>query len=119
VFTHQQALDLLPVIKKITDESCIKVEKLLTQLESVKGHDEGLAKMLEDQINDAVSTWQCKIEKLGAEGKGLWLVDFDNGNGFYCWKYPEQSIDHLHGYSEGFQSRKKITRIAPSPISTL
>jgi len=25
----------------------------------------------------------------GLEVKGLWLVDFDNGSGYYCWRYPK------------------------------
>ena len=28
----------------------------------------------------------------GLEVKGLWLVDFDNGSGYYCWQYPEEGL---------------------------
>jgi hypothetical protein len=35
-------------------------------------------------------------------------VDFDNGDGYYCWCYPEHSITHYHGYSDGFAGRMKI-----------
>ena len=43
------------------------------------------------------------MEALGAEVKGVWLVDFDNGSGYYCWRWPETAIDHFHGYEEGFE----------------
>ena len=45
------------------------------------------------------------MRSLGLEIKGLWLVDFDSGAGYYCWKYPEPAIDHFHGYEEGFAGR--------------
>ena len=32
----------------------------------------------------------------------MFLVDFDNGEGYYCWKWPEREVDHFHGYEEGF-----------------
>jgi hypothetical protein len=33
------------------------------------------------------------------------MADFDNGEGFYCWKYPEIKINHWHGYQDGFSGR--------------
>ena len=45
---------------------------------------------------------------MGLEAKGLWLVDFDNGEGYYCWQHPEASLSHYHGYEEGFAGRMKI-----------
>ena len=45
---------------------------------------------------------------MGLEVKGLWLVDFDNGEGYYCWKYPESVVCHYHGYEDGFAGRMKI-----------
>ena len=46
-----------------------------------------------------------EMEALGADVKGLWLVDFDNGSGYYCWQYPEDGLDHFHSYEEGFAGR--------------
>ena len=45
---------------------------------------------------------------MGAQVKGLWLVDFDNGDGYYCWRHPESAITHFHDYDEGFAGRMKI-----------
>jgi serine/threonine protein kinase len=38
----------------------------------------------------------------------LWLVDFDNGQGYYCWSYPEATISHYHAYDDGFAGRMSI-----------
>ena len=55
--------------------------------------------------HQVVEEWARQIVALGAEIKGLWLVDFDSGAGYYCWKYPEPSLGHFHGYEEGFSGR--------------
>ena len=42
-------------------------------------------------LRDIVEAWAEAVRALGLEVKGLWLVDFDNGEGYYCWKYPEDT----------------------------
>ena len=108
IFSLEEARSVLPIIQKITEEASQKVRSSLALLEAVKDRDAARAKDLEATVNAAVSGWQAKVEKLGAEAKGIWLVDFDCGTGYYCWKYPENNLEHFHAYSEGFQSRVKI-----------
>ncbi len=55
-----------------------------------------------------MSRWAREMEALGLEVKGLWLVDFDTGGGYYCWKWPEQGLEYYHGYEEGFGGRTRI-----------
>jgi len=35
-------------------------------------------------------------------------VDFDSGAGYYCWKWPEESLSFFHGYQEGFAGRIRL-----------
>ncbi|HEX7581257.1 MAG TPA: DUF2203 family protein, partial [Thermoanaerobaculia bacterium] len=35
-------------------------------------------------------------------------VDFDCGAGYYCWSWPEESLDFFHGYKEGFAGRVRL-----------
>lgn len=104
----EQARSLLPVIRRVTEEASQEVKKIMAVLEAVRHKDQEKAQDLEDKINRIVSNWQSKVEKLGGEGKGLWLVDFDCGSGYYCWKFPETELDHFHSYTEGYQARVKI-----------
>ena len=60
------------------------------------------------RIRDVVSRWIRAMEALGVEVKGPWLVDFDNGQGYYCWRWPEERLEHYHGYEEGFAGRIRI-----------
>ena len=63
---------------------------------------------IDAQIHDVVSRWVRAMEALGVEVKGPWLVDFDNGQGYYCWRWPEERLEHYHGYEEGFAGRIRI-----------
>ena len=48
------------------------------------------------------------MEELGIEVKGPGLVDFDSGDGYWCWRWPEEALDYYHGYDEGFAGRVRI-----------
>jgi hypothetical protein len=44
------------------------------------------------------------------EVKGLWLADFDSGDGYYyCWQLGEEDIEHFHRYEVGFAGRRPIS----------
>ncbi len=45
---------------------------------------------------------------LGAEVKGLWLVDWDSGDGYFCWRFPEAALAFFHTYEEGFAGRLPV-----------
>ena len=116
IFSIAEARELLPIVRRVTEEANVRIKNLLSLLEAVRDRDTEKAKDLEEKINRHVSEWQTKIAKLGAEGKGLWLVDFDCGTGYYCWKFPEDSLDHFHSYTEGFQARVKMGDLGPQNL---
>lgn len=107
-FTVHQAREMLPLIYKITETSQVEVKKMINRLEALKEISSEKAEIIEKQINEEVNRWQDKVQKLGAVAKGLWLVDFDNGEGYYCWKFPENDIRYWHGYQDGFSGRIEI-----------
>lgn len=108
ILSLQEARSLLPIIRKVTEDSQARVNVLIRQLDSLQSIEVDRKKILEKEINELVENWQSKVEKLGGEPKGLWLVDFDCGVGYFCWKFPENDLIHFHGYSEGFKSRVKV-----------
>lgn len=107
LFRLEEARALLPLVRRITAESARQLGQLANGLERL---EEGTAEFeeLREKMDQLALAWAGKMKKLGAEVKGLWLVDFDNGQGYYCWKFPEQELDHFHGYNEGFSGRKRI-----------
>lgn len=108
ILTLKEARELLPIIKRVTEESQKLVNQLVSVIEALPETELEKRRSLEGEINKIVEHWQSKVEKLGGEPKGLWLVDFDSGVGYFCWKFPEDSLDHFHGYTEGFKSRLRI-----------
>jgi hypothetical protein len=104
-FTLEEARGVLPEVRRLTDEA--QREFTSTQKALVFADDRG-ARDLEVRLNRVANAWAEAIAGLGAEAKGLWLVDFDNGAGYYCWRHPEAEIDYFHGYEEGFAGRLKI-----------
>lgn len=106
-FTLVEAQDLLPVVRKITKEA---VEQFLILEEKLKSHqnDPEKWKAVEQEIADLLNRWSEKVLKLGCLPKGIWLVDFDNGEGYFCWRYGDEKIQYFHGYHEGFAGRQAI-----------
>ncbi|HYO75993.1 MAG TPA: DUF2203 family protein [Thermoanaerobaculia bacterium] len=94
IFTYEEAIELLPEVQRLTAEAAERVDA-----------------MDSDDPNDyqrIVSEWAEAVMARGIEVKGLWLIDFDSGAGYYCWKYPEPALEHFHGYDEGFGGRVKL-----------
>jgi hypothetical protein len=107
IFSLDEARALLPRVKLLTADAVRRAELLSAQLHGVAEDDPDHA-TLSAALRDVVNGWADELQTLGAEPKGLWLVDFDNGVGYYCWSYPEPGITHYHGYSDGFAGRVTI-----------
>lgn len=105
-FSLEQARTLLPIIRRVTRNAFDQVKHLTTQLSYVK--EKPQRDDLEKRIQELFQEWQEKVRKLGCEAKGMWLVDFDSGEGYYCWHYPEPNIEYFHGYFDGFRGRVRI-----------
>ena len=99
IFSYEQAAELLPEVRRLTEAAHLKVEELTRR---------GRVKDAEDRLNEVVGQWAEAMMRRGLEVKGLWLVDFDNGSGYYCWRYPETNLMFYHSYEEGFGGRMRI-----------
>lgn len=103
-FSLKEAQDLLPVLNRITEKSLSKFllleEKLKHTHKASPEYEE-----IEGKISSVLDRWGHKVMGLGAIPKGIWLVDFDNGQGYYCWRYGDQEHLYAHGYHDGFAGR--------------
>lgn len=106
-FTLKEARQLLPIVKRVTDEAISQIDELKKRIEELDP-EPVQRPYYEKKFNDVVLRWSEKILKLGCEPKGLWLVDFDNGAGYYCWHSPEDDVEFYHSYEEGFNARTPI-----------
>ena len=107
IFTLTEARELLPTVRRLTADAVQEADALAVRLEQIEENDPRRDR-LGASLNDVVAGWARRLQDLGVEVKGLWLVDFDNGEGYYCWAYPEDSLSHYHGYEDGFAGRMTI-----------
>jgi len=104
IFTYEEALDTFPLVRDLTETAVQGVKSLYSRIQSQEELDRKRDE-LEAASNSIVESWAEQVTSLGCEVKGLWLVDWDCGDGYYCWKYPEDSIGFFHGYEDGFRGR--------------
>jgi hypothetical protein len=96
IFTYEDASALLPEVQRLTKAAVDRASELADDTATTEDYQR------------IVQEWANEVMSLGIDVKGLWLVDFDNGSGYYCWQWPEESLQYFHGYDEGFQGRVKL-----------
>ena len=104
IFTYAEAQALLPEVRDLTLEAFTTVEQVRADMIEQGAREDKIS----DQIDRIASAWARALMARGLEVKGLWLVDFDNGSGYYCWSHPETSLQFFHSYEDGFRGRVSI-----------
>lgn len=104
VFSYEEAAQLLPEVRRLTERAFERVQADSSSLspEGVPGVE------AQERLSAIVKGWAETLMAMGLEVKGLWLVDFDNGSGYYCWRYPENGLQFYHSYEDGFTGRMRI-----------
>jgi hypothetical protein len=100
-----EAKSILPLILKLTKRYSEQVDSLIEQLELINIQNIELVNEIEDLINQNIRKWYQKMNRLGTKPKGLWIVEFDFGSGYLCWRYPEKDILYWHSYNCGYKER--------------
>ncbi len=106
VFSLEEAQTLMPEVKRLTEPVYALAASLAEEVqEAEEAGDSAREDELKERLQSLVQSWSESIQDLGADVKGLWLVDFDSGDGYWCWAYPEAELDHWHSYEGGFSAR--------------
>lgn len=110
VFSLSEAKRLFPLVRRLTQTAYAELEPVRKSLDTLLPTDPRLPEV-ERQYEAVVKRWVGKMERLGLVVKGLWLVDFDTGDGYLCWKFPELRLAHYHGYEEGYDGRRPLEQV--------
>jgi hypothetical protein len=109
IFSYDEALNTFPLVRDLTSAAVRQIEALATSLGGREDVDaEARGDVLAEAQEKIVRAWTREVTALGCEVKGIWLVDWDTGDGYYCWRFPEQAISFFHTYDEGFAGRIPI-----------
>jgi hypothetical protein len=114
IFTYDEALETFPLVRDLTAAAIRQVDVLIQRArgsQDPEAEEEGEGQVdarraeLDEACQKIVDLWTREIVAVGCEVKGLWLVDWDSGDGYWCWRFPEESISYFHTYEEGFAGR--------------
>ena len=107
IFSYDEAVNTFPLVRDLTAAAVRQIEALTNRVASRDELD-----IRRDELEEAreriVRAWAQQVSSLGCEVKGVWLVDWDSGDGYYCWRFPEQALSFFHTYDEGFGGRIPI-----------
>jgi hypothetical protein len=106
VFTLEEARAVLPHVQAVTRPVFELASSLAEELQAAEDSgDEVRVESLQGRLETLMEAWAEAVRDLGPDVKGPWLVDFDSGDGYWCWAFPEEDLDHWHDYEGGFASR--------------
>ncbi len=105
-----QANALMPLLRSITRRAHQSLQAARNEFDPTTPATVQ-SRAIEATYQAIVERWVAKMERLGVIVKGLWLLDFDTGDGYLCWKYPEATIFHYHEYGEDFSQRRHLLEV--------
>lgn len=113
-FTRDDAEQILPIVKRMTERAAGAFNELREQLHWTP-KDEPNFKRLHREIDLIVTRWATKVSRLGCEPKGVWLVDFDSGDGWFSWRYGDEELSFFHPHEFGIDDGVLSTDVNELP----
>ncbi|MBX2848032.1 MAG: DUF2203 domain-containing protein [Acidiferrobacterales bacterium] len=107
LFNLAEARSLLPLVQSVTEKHRAELTPIQERLSKMLSNDPR-RNPIEREYEAVVSMWKAKIEKLGAIVRGLWVVEFNVGEGVLSWRYPELSLNYFRANGDDFASRVKL-----------
>lgn len=107
LFNLEEARQLLPLVQTLTQKHQQKLAPIQARLNHMLSNDPRRA-MKENEFEAIVSKWKAKIEQLGPKVVGLWIVEFEVGEGALCWKSPEVGFLYFRPQGANFSGRVRL-----------
>lgn len=90
-FTHEEALELVPLLMHISAKTKRDLNVLNSQLSFFKTNSEK-AENIQEKINTSLQNWSDKVRRLGAIPVSLCKVRIPGEEGHFLWEYPENRL---------------------------
>lgn len=90
-FSHEEALELIPLLMHISSKTKRELSVLNSQLSFFKANSDK-AQNIQENINLSLQSWSDKVRRLGAIPVSLCKVRIPGEEGHYLWEYPENRL---------------------------
>lgn len=90
-FSHEEALELIPLLQLISGKTKRDLNVLNSQLSFFKSNSDK-AQNIQEKINISLQAWSDKVRRLGAIPVSLCKVRIPGEEGHYLWEYPENRL---------------------------
>lgn len=91
-FSHEEALELVPLLMHISSKTKRELNILNSQLSFFKANTDK-AQDIQEKINYSLQGWSDKIRRLGAIPVSLCKVRIPTEEGqHFLWEYPENKL---------------------------
>lgn len=100
IFSLNEAREMLPWLREATREAERRIRRIQLEVQNAKDS--------RDKTRAIIHHWAETVLKLGALPKQPFTVDFNSGDDYFCWEYPEKDIFYRHGYNSGYAGRERI-----------
>lgn len=90
-FTHEEALELIPLLMHISAKTKRELNVLNSQLSFLKTNTEK-AQSIQEKVNQTLQSWSDKVRRLGAIPVSLCKVRIPGEDAQYLWEYPENRL---------------------------
>ena len=115
-FTPKEANQVLPEVKEIVKEilsNANEARHIMTMLDPLNNHQYRLI-----ELDGKIKALMGKLEDMGVFYKDwnfeIGLVDFPaiihGQEALLCWRSDEPEVTWFHGYEEGYNGRRKVTK---------
>ena len=110
IFSLAEAQALLPVVRKVT-------RRAVGDFDPVRGRYRNLLDcdprkpQLALQYEKIVRLWMTKMARFGLVARGLWAVEFDTGDGYLSWKYPELRLEFFVDSEDPKLTRRSLSEV--------
>lgn len=88
VFTHEEALDVVPLLQRITAKTKKDLGVLNSRLSNCRSND-SKAQNIQEEINSTLQSWSDKVRRIGGIPVSLAKVRFAAEDGAYLWDFSE------------------------------
>jgi hypothetical protein len=88
IFTLCEAQSLLPVVQNVTRRAVKDFNPVQLRYRNLLDCDPRKPQ-LALEYEKIVGLWITKMARFGLVARSLWSVDFDTGDGYLSWKFPE------------------------------